>query len=173
MKLLKQVARTKHELHQFVLILPLAIVLCGCASSGPRYSDVKSAAAFNQPTDKGLVFVYSHDLPLGKKFNVWANERLVSSTMGYGKFFSFQAEPGELHIASQGGFTVSSVPLYYLTAEMKKLERVAFTVEAGKTYYVDMHNGFAREKMVLASKEVGEKKIQTCKWAAPPETQAK
>ena len=98
----------KYEVSQFknihltVTLLFLAIMLTGCSSTrGPRFSELNASSPILPVPDKGLVFVYSHDLPLGKSFNVWANGSNVSSQMGYNKFFYFYAAPGELHLTSE------------------------------------------------------------------------
>jgi hypothetical protein len=128
---------------------------------------VPSFRPLPQPANnQALVYVYSRDLPLGKTFTVLANGKPVTSDMAYGKFFCFQADPGEMRIASKGHLTGFETPLllaYYGAVEARKLERVVFTVQAGETYFVDMHNGFARETMTLVSKDKGERKIQNCR----------
>lgn len=170
----------KLNLGNLLLILPLAAMLTGCASpKGPPYSDVKGSGGIPQPQgNQALVMVYSHRLPHGRVFNVWANGKLVSTNMAYGQFFYFSAEPGKLHLASKMGHAsgVAGLVAFDLNeinrAAQGIKDRVVFDVVAGETYYVNMHNGFTRETMDLVSKEEGEKKIQTCLWAgaeaAPP-----
>jgi len=48
---------------------------------------------------------------------------------------------------------------------MAKKERLVITVKPGETYYVNMHNGFWRERMDLVSREKGAEKIQKCQLA--------
>ena len=149
----------------FFLTLIAASFLCGCATSHPDdYSALKAASALPQPgNNQALVYVYSHDLPLFHNFDVWANSNLVCSTMAYGKFFYFNAAPGDVHLASEihARYIYGAV---YGGLYMKQRERVAFNVVAGETYYVNMHNGFARETMDLDTKERGGRKIQDCRW---------
>ena len=151
-----------------ILILPFAAILFGCATvKGPLYSDVEKSEVLQPAPGKGLIFVYSHNLPLGKTFYVWANGKCVSSMMSYNRFFYFQADPGELRLASKShkASMVGAAPVW---VDSFKTEKVALTVLPGGIYYVDMHNGFARETMSLVSKEEGERQIQTCYFA--PET---
>ena len=163
----KKLIPTQTIMGLVVLNLFLAAMLSGCVlPSGPAYAEVKAGGTITQPKDKGLVMVYSRDLPLGKHFYVWANDKLISSTMGLDMFFFFQADPGEVHIAStEAGGYVGEYGLAGLLIHKK--EQVSFTVSPGEIYYVDMHNGFAREKMVLVSKAKGESKIKDCHWTGP------
>ena len=151
-----------------ILLLPLMAILVGCSTvKGPIYSDVEKNDVLQPSPGKALIFVYSHYLPLGETFYVWANEKRVSSVMSNDRFIYFQADAGELHIASKANKTASGIP-EILYVDAIKTPKVSFTVAPGEVYYVDMHNGFMRETMSLVSKEEGGRKVKTCYLAPEP-----
>lgn len=167
---------TANNFSRLFLILPAALFLYGCTSAagignGPRYSEI--ATTIKHPKDKALVFIYSHRLPWGRDFRVWENGRLVSSTMGYGKFFYFYAAPGRLHIASKmGGISGGAGTFALVSNEILRdvqgvKDRIVFTAAPGQTYYINMHTGFTRANMDLVTKQEGERKIKTCRLATP------
>ena len=51
---------------------------------------------------------------------------------------------------------------------MAKKDRLIIPIKPGETYYVNMHNGFTRERMDLVSHETGAEKIQNCQLAISP-----
>lgn len=158
----------------FAVAAVLALSSCS-AVKGPLYPDVKRSGALNPGKHAGLVFIYSNTLPSKMRFKVYANNKLVSTTMGCSKFIYMRAEPGALHLSStclcvNPGLDILLLPEPIFCYTHRKIDRIVLNIEPGKTYYIDMHNGCGREVMDQVDKSEGEAKIQGCHWAETPET---
>ena len=151
------------------------LFLSSCAAvQGPLYPEVKRSGALVPAKHSGQVFIYSNTLPSKMRFKVYANDKLISTTMGRDKFIYLRAEPGPLRLSStclcvNPGLDILLLPEPIFCYTHRKLDRIVLNIVPGKTYYVDMHNGGGREVMVQVDKAEGEAKIQGCHLAETPE----
>lgn len=159
-----------------------AMFISACASGPqrPRYSEAKQTGVLVPKKDKGLVLVYWHPATGLQKFNIYANDKLLTDRMGLGDFYTYDAPPGPVRFSSTGGSgnltqdailgSVVGGPLGgLLTMGLSKKKGVPVVeVAPAETYYVEMGTTGWREKMTLVSKEAGEKGIKDCRWINPP-----
>jgi hypothetical protein len=169
--------------HLFMPILLCATVFSGCVSAtGPLYRDINSTGALVPKKGMGLVIIYWGRRGPFSKFHVYANDRLLTAQMTRQAFLTFDAEPGQLKLASTGGSgnntrDVISATLNpggiigaALAATDLKSDRLTLNVQADQTYFVEMYLGFVRENMRQVSKEQAEEKLQDCHCINPPTT---
>lgn len=172
-----------------------AILLSSCASGpkGPLYSEVKQTAALVPKKDRSLVLIYWNPGRIRQLFHVYANDQPITGALSGGTFFAYDAAPGQIRLASTGmggmstGATVGgaalagglaggpagavvAAPLVYALG--RKKEYVRLNALPAETYYVEMYQGFSRERMRQVSKEDGERGLEKCRWVSPVQTNA-
>jgi hypothetical protein len=143
---------------------------------------MRNTAGLLPRPDKGLVLLYAHDLPEERNYRVYANDRLITDSMGEGRFINWYADAGELRIASsgnsegharamediaagdQGGKLAVGINEALRSLRGKK-DMLDLHIAPGQVYFVNMHSGFARERMDLVSAAEGEAGIQDCRRA--------
>lgn len=166
------------------------ILLTSCASGpkGPTYAEAKQTGALVPKKDKSLVLIYWKPGRIRQLFHVYANDQPITGALSGGTFFAYDAAPGQIRLASTGmggmstggavggaalagGLTggpvgaVVAAPLVFALG--RKIEYVRLTALPAETYYVEMYQGFSRERMRQVSKEDGEKGIEKCRWVNP------
>lgn len=168
-----------------------AVFLSACASGpkGPLYSEAKQTGALVPKKDKGLVLVYWKPHPVRAiPYRLYANDELLTPRMSLGRFYAYDATPGELRLASTGGSgdagmdvgavaagsLIAGGPLGFaimapLAYAGRKKDRAGLNIAPSETYYVEMYTGFTREQMRQVTKEKGEKGIEKCRWLNPPQ----
>jgi hypothetical protein len=156
----------------FALLLA-ASLLAGCASSGPRHSDLKNTPALPAPGEKGLVLIYDGNLPPFQKYQVFANGVFITDTLTHGSFYPYYAPPGPLKLGSTANSASAIADLLRGRSLVDrwlgpKEDLVELNVVAGQTYYVRMYKGNgAREHMKLVSAIKGEEELRNLHWVNP------
>lgn len=152
----------------FALLAALCAILLSACAGGPEYSRNKNSAALSPAKDKALVLIFWRGGMAGAatKWTVFANEKVLTDNMRRGAFYSYQANPGELRLATKMGWNWASLAGANLVAQIKK-DQVAFQLAPNETYYMEMAFGTWREKIKQVSKEEGEKGIKDCHWINP------
>jgi hypothetical protein len=130
----------------FIAVVASLVVLSGCATLGAPYAPDNSI-----PTDRGAVYVYRTSvIGAAIKPTVMANKVALLELPPNG-YFVYRAAPGELTLEQKTEATTS----------------VTLDVKAGETYYVrgSIGMGFfvGHPRLIVVSKEEGEKEIVHCK----------
>ena len=147
-----------------ILTFIAASLLTGCESTGPVYHNIK--ASITPQSGKGLVIIYfkfirGNGAP---KVRIYANGTFLTGALTRDLSYTYQAEPGTLHIYSSqtyGGLGVlSAIPKDAPTIQ----------IEPNHTYYMQVTTGFflANETLKQVSEEVGQEEIKDLQWLNPP-----
>lgn len=118
-----------------LMVVLAALLLAGCASSGPMVSEVPGARA-EPPPGKARLYFYRTELPLFTALQpqIIVNSRAVGSSI-YGEAFYRDAFPGGYHV--------------YLADDPD--DSLTFKVRAGETAYVktDIFYGIGSNRLTL------------------------
>jgi Protein of unknown function (DUF2846) len=157
---------------RLTLVPSIAVtLLSGCtfnAPTGPTFSPHQLSGS-----DKALVYFYR---PSGESFGydrtyfLAVNGRKVTDLL-HGGYFPHEVSPGKLAVLSDINRSLRMMmPLATAAIEAAAnpdAARLEMEVEAGKTYYIQMHpethTFHFTPHLTLVTKDVGEKEIANCK----------
>lgn len=157
---------------QLAVVASIAVtLLSGCtfnAPTGPTFSPQRLSGS-----EKALIYFYR---PSGESFGhdrtyfLSVNGQRVTDLL-HGGYFPYETSPGKLVLLSDVNRSLRMMmPLptaVIETAADPGAARLEMEVEAGKTYYIQMHpethTFHFTPHLTLVTKEVGEKEIANCK----------
>ena len=129
-------------------ILPVLLLLGGCAAKGPIYSSAESV-----PTGKALVYIYRSPSFLGGGifYDIHDGEQKVVTTLRNGGYYPYIRDPGEVEIWGKTE-SRSSVTLDLKSGDVKYVKG---TVGVG--FLV------GRPSLTVVGNDVGAAEIKECK----------
>lgn len=139
-------------LSKLLLVSMVSIFLVGCATSGPKFTELMPSIA-NLPPDTGRIYVYRSGGFAGSAIqpDVKLNGEVVGSAVPKG-FFYVDRKPGTYEILT--------------STEVDR--KLSLTLENGQTRYVRLgiSMGFFVGHVYpeLVEPEVGQKEIQDCRY---------
>ena len=156
------------------LVIPSVLIisfLTGCASLGPRYTDVQSKGVLTPPRDQGLVIFYCLEGGMPTIYNADDNNKLLATmppkTFDYAFF-----KPGPLHLLCgkkvNGGAiaaeTILGGPLYLLQLGGQGLKPYGpINIAAGQSYYLRAHVGWSGW-LEEVPESTAEENLQHCEY---------
>ena len=163
----------KHYIRLSLLAaITINIALLTSCASAPRYHEVK--ASLVPESGKGLVIFYFKWGFLGggpNRWNIIANDQLLTRDFKRGTFYSYQANPGELQIYTKRGNWVLGMPepSNFIPIYSRKIQ-----IEPNQTYYMEagFPSAWALDFPTFkhVSREEGETEIKDCQWINPSKT---
>ncbi len=141
------VSRIKSACGGWAAALSVVLVLAGCATGGPKVSEVPDALS-DPPPGKARLYFYRTELPLfiALQPQIIVNSRAVGSSI-YGEAFYRDAFPGGYHV--------------YLADDPH--DSLTFKLRAGETSYsrTDIYYGISSDRLTikLVEPEVGREEI--------------
>jgi hypothetical protein len=144
------------------------------------YPDAKRSAALVPPKNNASVLIYwAKADKASSATHVYANDKKLSKDLEPGTFYSYQAEPGPLRLAS--GERVGTIvglsatmgllcpPVAVASAVMMrpKADRLTLGIQPGANYYVKFTPAW-NAKMTLTPPDVAERELADCHWLNPP-----
>lgn len=176
----------KKILNRILLCIQTAVLYTSCATDGPTFESVEQGGKLESLPGKGMAIVYFPSSLNGAaaRFHVVVDDQPCNDPIFRGEFKTFDLSPGEHKFAthpsmlSKGilkGFDVvtsvagAPIPGFSLIEEHANSEKLQTTVkvEKGKTYYLKMGIGFARENLKLVSEQEAKSEARGCSWKNP------